>query len=227
MKKIKIYSEAVYFIGIALIAFGAALMEKAGFGLSMVVAPAYLVYMKLSQFWTFFTFGMAEYVLQAILLVAMVAVIKKMRISYLVSFITALLYGFFLDGSMAVIAFIPSDAIWVRIILYVAGLLLTSFGVSTMFKTYISAEVYELLVKEICGKFKLSIPKFKTAYDCISCVISIAMSFVFFGFGKFVGINIGTFVCALVNGKLIGIFSDFLDKKFEFKDKFNFRHYFE
>lgn len=227
MKKIKIYSEAVYFISIALIAFGAAFMEKAGFGLSMVVAPAYLVYMKLSQFWSFFSFGMAEYLLQAVLLVGMVAVIKKMRISYLVSFITALLYGFILDSSMAAIAFIPSDAMWVRIILYIAGLLLTSFGVSTMFKTYISPEVYELLVKEICGKFKISIPKFKTAYDCISCVLSIAMSFAFFGFGKFVGINIGTVICALVNGKLIGVFSDFLDKKFEFKDKFNFRHLFE
>lgn len=227
MKKIKIYSEAVYFIGIALIAFGAAFMEKAGFGLSMVVAPAYLVYMKLSQFWSFFTFGMAEYLLQAVLLVGMVAVIKKMRISYLVSFITALLYGFILDSSMAAIAFIPSDAMWVRIIFYIAGLLLTSFGVSTMFKTYISPEVYELLVKEICGKFKISIPKFKTAYDCISCVLSIAMSFAFFGFGKFVGIYIGTVICALVNGKLIGVFSDFLDKKFEFKDKFKFRHLFE
>lgn len=227
MKKIKIYSEAVYFIGIALIAFGAAFMEKAGFGLSMVVAPAYLVYMKLSQFWSFFTFGMAEYLLQAVLLVGMVAVIKRMRISYLVSFITALLYGFILDSSMAAIAFIPSDAMWVRILLYIAGLLLTSFGVSTMFKTYISPEVYELLVKEICGKFKISIPKFKTAYDCISCVLSIAMSFAFFGFGKFVGINIGTVICALVNGKLIGVFSDFLDKKFEFKDKFKFRHLFE
>ncbi len=227
MKKIKIYSEAVYFIGIALIAFGAAFMEKAGFGLSMVVAPAYLVYMKLSQFWSFFTFEMAEYLLQAVLLVGMVAVIKRMRISYLVSFITALLYGFILDSSMAAIAFIPSDAMWVRIILYIAGLLLTSFGVSTLFKTYISPEVYELLVKEICGKFKISIPKFKTAYDCISCVLSIAMSFAFFGFGKFVGINIGTVICALVNGKLIGAFSDFLDKKFEFKDKFNFRHLFE
>lgn len=227
MKKIKIYSEAVYFIGIALIAFGAAFMEKAGFGLSMVVAPAYLVYMKLSQFWSFFTFGMAEYLLQAVLLVGMVAVIKRMRISYLVSFITALLYGFILDSSMAAIAFIPSDAMWVRILLYIAGLLLTSFGVSTMFKTYISPEVYELLVKEICGKFKISIPKFKTAYDCISCVFSIAMSFAFFGFGKFVGINIGTVICALVNGKLIGVFSDFLDKKFEFKDKFKFRHLFE
>ena len=227
MKKIKIYSETVYFIGIALIAFGAALMEKAGFGLSMVVAPAYLVYMKLSQFWSFFTFGMAEYFLQAILLLGMVGVIKKMRISYLISFLTALLYGFLLDGSIAAIAFIPSDSMWIRIILYITGLLLTSFGVSTMFKTYISPEVYELLVKEICGKFKISIPKFKTAYDCISCVLSIAMSFAFFGFGKFVGINIGTVICALVNGKLIGLFSDFLDNKFEFKDKFNFRHHFE
>ncbi len=201
-------------------------MEKADFGLSMVIAPAYLLYMKVSQYFSFFTFGMAEYILQAILLVAMVIVIKKMRLSYLISFVTAVLYGLLLDGFMAVISFIPIN-IPVRIILYIVGLLFTSLGVTLMFKTYISPEVYELFVKEICKKFNFKISSFKTVYDIISCIVSIVMSFSFFGFGSFVGINIGTIVCALVNGKLIGIFSDFLDKKFKFIDKFKFRKIFE
>ena len=35
-------------------------MEKADFGVSMVVAPAYLLYRWLSPAWSFVTFGMAE-----------------------------------------------------------------------------------------------------------------------------------------------------------------------
>ena len=37
------------------------MMTKANFGVSMVVAPAYLLHLKLSQYWNFITFGVAEY----------------------------------------------------------------------------------------------------------------------------------------------------------------------
>ena len=63
MKKI-FYTESAYVAGTVLLALGTALMEKADFGMSTVVAPAYLLYMKLSQSFPFFTFGMAEYTLQ-------------------------------------------------------------------------------------------------------------------------------------------------------------------
>ena len=45
---------------IVILALGTALMEHADFGVSMVVAPAYLVHLKLRQTITFFSFGMAE-----------------------------------------------------------------------------------------------------------------------------------------------------------------------
>ena len=61
-------TELAYVLGIVSIAWGVVLMEKADFGVSMVVAPAYLLYRWLSPAWGFFTFGMAEYCLQAVLL---------------------------------------------------------------------------------------------------------------------------------------------------------------
>ena len=75
-------TEMAYVLGIVLIAWGVVLMEKADFGVSMIVAPAYLLYRWLSPAWSFFTFGMAEYCLQAVLLIVMVAVIRKFRVSY-------------------------------------------------------------------------------------------------------------------------------------------------
>ena len=56
------YCEFAYIIEIIVLALGTALMERANFGMSMVVAPAYLIHLKVSQFLPFFSFGMAEYV---------------------------------------------------------------------------------------------------------------------------------------------------------------------
>ena len=57
------YTEAAYAICLAALALGTALMERADFGMSMVVAPAYLIYLKVSGYISWFTFGMAEYCL--------------------------------------------------------------------------------------------------------------------------------------------------------------------
>lgn len=72
-------TELAYVLGIVSIAWGVVLMEKADFGVSMIVAPAYLLYRWLSPAWGFFTFGMAEYCLQAVLLIVMTALIRKFR----------------------------------------------------------------------------------------------------------------------------------------------------
>ena len=90
MKK-KFSSELAYVLGLLLVASGVMLMEKADFGVSMVVAPAYVIYRWLSPMWRFFSFGMAIYCFQAVLLVVMCLVLRKFRISYLFSFVTAVI----------------------------------------------------------------------------------------------------------------------------------------
>ena len=80
MKKSKFSTEISYFLGIILLAAATTLMVKADFGVSMVVAPAYILHLKLSQYFDFFTFGVAEYMLQAIMLIALTAVMKKFKI---------------------------------------------------------------------------------------------------------------------------------------------------
>lgn len=108
MKKRRLfYSELAYLIGIFALALGTAFAERADFGLSMVVAPAYLVHLKVSEYLPFFTFGMAEYTLQALLLVILALIMRRFRVSYLFSFVTALFYGLTLDLLMFLISFFP------------------------------------------------------------------------------------------------------------------------
>ena len=82
MKKPVFYTEIAYFLGIALLSLGTALTEYGGFGISMVVAPAYLLHLKICQTLPFFTFGVAEYTLQAVVLLAMILLLRKVKLPY-------------------------------------------------------------------------------------------------------------------------------------------------
>lgn len=227
MKKRVLHSEFAYFAGLILLALGTAMMEKADFGVSMVVAPAYLIYRKLNPLFSFVSFGMAEYLLQLVVLVIMMIILRKVRLSYILSFATAVIYGFILDGCMALTGLIAANPMALRVIFYLLGMVLCSMGVSMLFHTYISPEAYELFVKEISAKLRMDVHRFKTIYDCASCLIAVAMSFAFFGFGVFEGVKLGTVFCALINGSLIGLCSRFYEKHFTFKDGLKLRGFFE
>lgn len=226
MKK-SYYTELAYVTGMLSLALGTAFMERANFGMSMVVAPAYLVYLKVSSYFSWFTFGMAEYCFQLLLIIILSLVLFKFKRKFLFSFVTAVLYGNVLDIMMKIVGYIPDGGFPQRIFFYILGLLLGSLGVSLFFHTYITPEAYELFVKEISDKYGKDIHVVKTIYDCCSCIVAIMMSFIFIGFFKFEGVKFGTIICAICNGFIIGKFTHFLEKRFTFKDALNLRRYFE
>ena len=221
------YTEAAYAIGLAALALGTALIERADFGMSMVVAPAYLVYLKVSEHVSWFTFGMAEYCLQALLIIVLALVLRGFRRRYLFSFITAFIYGNLLDAMMKAVSLIPGSGIGERCACYCTGLVICAVGVSLLFNTYIPPEAYELFVKEISSTFGFDISRTKTVYDCCSCLIAVALSFLFIGFGRFEGVKLGTVLCALVNGRLIGWCSRWFCRRFDFVDALGARSCFE
>ena len=227
MKKKIFYTELAYVFGLIIMAFASAFTEKAGFGMSMVVAPAYILHLKLVEVFPWFSFGVAEYVFQAFLLVLTTLIVRRFKLSYLFSFVTAVIYGTLLDMAMGVISALPTDTIAIRLVWYIIGVASCSLAVSLFFHTYISPEAYELIVKEISDKFGFNINKVKTSYDCISTVLSVALSFVFFGFGVFRGVGIGTVFCALINGLLIGRATKLLEHFFEFKNGLKIDKYFK
>ncbi len=227
MKKLTLHTEICYLLGNLVLAFSCAFMTKADFGLSMVVAPAYLLHLKLSEFHSFFTFGVTEYLFQAFLLVLMIAVLRRFRLSYLFSFVTAVLYGYTLDGALFLIGLVSADGVWLRMVFYIIGLLCCSVGVSLMLHTYIAPEVYELIVKEVPRRYGFGTARFKTAYDLVSCAVAVILSFSFFGLWHFEGVKWGTLICALVNGFLIGKICAFLDRHCNFLDLLPLRRFFD
>ncbi|MBQ3057599.1 MAG: hypothetical protein IJD00_01450 [Clostridia bacterium] len=221
MKRLTIYTEAAYTVGLIMLTFGTALMTAGNFGISMVVAPAYILHLKLSQLCPFFSFGVAEYLLQAVIIILMMLILKRVRIIYLLTFIHTAVYGIFLDLSMAVMPEITNNAYFVRGAVYLCGVLLCTSSLALLFKSYLPLAAYEAFVKNISQRFNFKLFTLKTVFDCIFCVIAVVLSLIFFGEIK--GVGVGTIICAMFYGTTINLFTKLFNKIFVFKDRFSFK----
>ena len=212
------YCELAYILGILALTIGNTFMARADFGMSMVVAPAYIIHLKVSQFASFYTFGVSGYVFQLFLLVVLFIAVQKIEKRYFLSFVTALIYAFVIDVVMIVVGMFPYNGLVWKVIFFISGLLVSTTGVALLMHAKFPPEAYDLFVKEVSRRYNISLVKVKTVYDCCSCVLAVALSLIFFG--AFVGVNWGTIVCALTNGFLIGKISGFLERNFVFKTAF-------
>lgn len=221
MKRIKVYSEVCYLAAILILSLAVAMISSTDFGVSMVVAPAYILSLKVP----FLSFGQAEYVIQAVVFAAFCIVMKKVKLVYFSSFLTGIIYGAVLDLWRLVIPhFNPnvtspgSFAMPLRIVYFVVGMILTSLSVALFFKTYLYPQVYDFFVKGVSEKMGINQTKFKTCYDICSLIVAVIMTLVLFGSIR--GIGIGTVVMALLNGFIIGLFGKLYDRCFEFVPAF-------
>lgn len=209
-------SEAAYLLGLLLLSLAVAILAKVDLGLSMIVAPAYI----LSQYLDGVTFGVAEYILQGFFFLLMCLLLRRFRLTYLFSFATCLLYGLILDLWRLLPFLDPRGAAdlppspWQRGGLFLIGVILTAASVALFFKTYLPPQVYDFFVQTLSTRYSLGIAVCKTCFDLSMLALSIAMSFILFG--GFVGIGWGTVIMALVNGPLIGWFSRLYDRLFSF-----------
>lgn len=193
MKKIKIYSEFIYVVALFGLTFAVAVLSAADFGLSMIGAPAYIISEKIG----FFSFGEWTYIVQGLLFIVFCIAMKKVKLVYFVSFITCVIYGYILDMWRMVIPLLNPDVtapgsmdMWLRIVMFAVGQLLTSFTVMLFLKSYIYPQVCDFFVKGLVERYNLNQVKFKYIYDMSHLVVSVVLSLVFFG--CFVGIGWGT-----------------------------------
>ncbi len=229
MKKIKISSELNYILAILILSLSVAMISCTDFGLSMIVAPAYI----LSQKLTFLTFGQSEYAVQGVLIVLFCILMRRVKPIYFTSFGTGLIYGAVLDLWRWVIPhFNPeitppgSLPFPLRAVYFVVGMLMTSFSIAMFFRTYFYPQVYDFFVKGVSARYGLDRNKFKICYDASFLAISCAMSLILFR--RFVGVGVGTLIMTACNGLLIGAFGKFLDRFFVFEPRFpKFSRYFD
>lgn len=219
--RIRLYEEPVYLAALVMLSLAVAMTAAADFGVSMIVAPAYILSLK----FPFLTFGRAEYIIQALLFAVFCILMRRIKPVYLFSFVTCVIYGFVLDAWRSVVpAFNPavtapgSFALPVRLLLFAGGVLLCSFSIASFYKVYLYPQVYDFFVKMLSRRFNIALPKFKTCFDfcCLAAACVLTLAF----FGRFRGIGVGTIIMTAVNGALIGLFGKVLDRFFVFEPLF-------
>ncbi len=221
MKQIRFPAEICYLLSILLLSFAVAMVAAAGFGVSMIVAPAYILSLKVP----FLTFGQSEYIVQDLLFVVFCLLMGRVKLVYFSSFLTCLIYGAVLDFWRMVVPLLNpavtepgSMAMPVRITLFVCGMLLTAFSVALFYRTYLYPQVYDFFVKGISARFSLNRTKCKIVFDVCSLAAALALSLLFFR--RFNGIGIGTLIMTAFNGLLIGAFGKAIDRLFVFEPLF-------
>lgn len=224
MKKPILYTEIAYLVGIVLLAVGNSLSAFADFGMSMVVAPAYVLHLALSDLWPWFSFGLAEYAIQALIILALIVVTRRVKARFFLSYCTTLLYGLVLDAVAAPIGLLPA---WfgVRLAAFLLGFLLTAAGVALLLTPYFPPGLYEVFVQEITARWKWKFGVVKTVYDLCSLVVAVVMSLLVFGTLR--GIGVATVVCAFLNGTAIHLFGRLFSRLFAVKDALPWRGFFE
>ncbi len=228
-RTIPLPSELFFVVGVVFMALGVACVSKSVFGYSMIVAPAYILHAKTGGV---ISFGTMEYLWQGVQLIVMCLIIRRFRVGYLFSFVTAVIYGLILDGFLWALSGIPAEHIAVRALFFTLGTVCISFAVATSVRTYLAPAVYELFVKEFADRYGKPFGRVKWVYDFINLAISITLSITLFGFGVFsdfsfsalwkavtdgyilTGIGVGTFVAAVVNGPCIGAIGRVIDRFF-------------
>lgn len=219
-RKIKKMGETSWVLGTVLCGLGVCLSANSGFGVSMVAAPAYILYIKMNSFFPWLTFGMTEYFLQGTLVLFCCVVMGRFKWKYLLSFGTAICYGFCLDFWRILFGTAVYPLLWQRIFSGIAGMLITAFAIALFLRTYLPQEAYELVVKELTEKTGANMHKIKWIYDITSLVAAVLLMLFFFHRFSLDMIGIGTLLLTLCNTPLIALFGRILDKHVTFSPAF-------
>ncbi|MBP5177679.1 MAG: hypothetical protein ILP02_03745 [Clostridia bacterium] len=220
MKQIRKFGEAGWLIAMILCSLGVCMSAKSGFGVSMVVAPAYVLSNYLQPILPFFTFGNTDYILQGLLILAVMAVVRKVKLKYPLCFLTCVIYGLMLDGWRLLFGTDIPEALYVRIIYMIAGALVTSLSIALYLRSFMPQQGYELFVYEIATEKRKNMNLVKWVYDAVSLVVAIVMMLLLFGRFDYELVGIGTLILTVINTPLIAICGRLLDKFIDFSPMF-------
>ena len=216
-KKIQNCGEIAWLCGIVLCSLGVCLSTRSGLGVSMIVAPAYNIYLKVSKYLPWFTLGMSQYMFQGLLIIVTTLCVRHFKLKYLLCFLTAVIHGLAVDGWRLVIGSRVAETLPMQIFFCATGAVATALAISLMLRTYLPQEVYELFVKEVADKYSFSINKTKWVFDISALALGIVLMLVLFKEFSTQIIGVGTIVLTFLNTPLITLFGRIFDKYVSFE----------
>lgn len=211
-KKIGKVGELSWVVGNILCAIGNCLVSKSAFGLSAIIAPAFVI----NKFENNLSVGVSEYLIQGILLLLCCILIGKFKKKFIATICNILFYGTAFDTVDYILAPIQPNTTTERIIVAVIGTIITGFAIALMLRTYIPPSAYEIFVKEVAETKNINVNKMKLLFDASMLALTFILMFALLGEFRFDIVGPLTIISAFVNSLLISFFGKLLDKKFDF-----------
>lgn len=219
-QKISRTNELFYVFGMLLCALGVTLSANSGFGVSMVVAPAYVLHRYLVLLFPWFSFGVAEYALQGAIILITAAVCRRLKWKYLFGVVGVLFYGTAVDFWRLLLGTAVPEAMALRLVFAVLGAVLVSLSIAMLLRTYLPQQSYELCVQEVVARYSLPLGRVKWTYDAVSLALAVLLMLVLFGRFDTTIIGPATLVLTLVNAPMISLFGRILERFFDFSAAF-------
>ncbi|MDW5562784.1 MAG: DUF6198 family protein [Methanomassiliicoccus sp.] len=191
--KVRLPGEVALAMGLLLISFAVTLMVRADFGISTLSSLPYV----LSRIFTGLSFGAWNLVFQVTLLIILLAVTKRFKAGYVISFILTMAFGTILDIFSGLLSALPSD-LWLRAFYAVAAYFIMCVAISLMIGSKVPLMIVDSFIYDLTKHHEVSFRRMKTFIDIILVCLSAALSFVFLG--TLTGVGIGTIIMALITG---------------------------
>ncbi len=198
-KKLIVFYEFMFALGLICISAGLSFMVRSNLGISVASSMPYVI----SHRFGAITFGTWSYIVQGFLVLLLIIIVRKIKISYVLSFLVSVVFGYLLDFFTGATAALPVDHIWLRFVYYAVGLFVLSFGIASVVFSQWPPIPFDLFVKELALHKNLSFKKTKTGFD-LSCLAFSSVFLIIF-IRQITGIGPGTIISALFNGTLVSL----------------------
>lgn len=202
--------ELALIAGLVCASIAVCLLLKSGLGVSVISSVALSLYYSAPVL----SFGTWNIIFQIGVLLLLIAILKKVNISYFVSLGVGVVFGILLDVMKPIVFSLP-DETWLIPVYVAASMLIISVGITFFMKCQMPLLPCDIFVRNIVIEKHLPLGRTKTIFD-ISCLIfAIAVSLIFAGAIRDIGI--GTVISAVFTGTLVALVSKGISKVFDFR----------
>ena len=187
-----------FILGLIINSFGVAFITKSALGTSQISSIPYVLSLK----FTMLTFGQTTFLFNMIFIVMQIAILKKdfHPIQFL-QVLANILFSFFIDISMLVLAWLNPQTLPLRILSLLIGCAILAIGISVEVAPDVIKVPGEGIVHAMARVSGMEFGKVKIRFDVTLIVMATLLSFLFFH--KLNGIGLGTIISAVLVGPMI------------------------
>ena len=204
MNKLKRY--VIFLVGLFVNSLGVSLITKASLGTSPISSIPYVLSLSFP-----FTLGNFTIFFSIFLILLQLLILRKnFKLEHVLQIPVSIVFGYFIDLTMLLFAWVNPQAYIMKIIYLLIGCLILGFGVYMEVLADVVMLPGESFVRAIVLTWKTNFGTTKICFDVSMSVIAAILSFVFTG--RLNGVREGTIIAAL----LVGFIARVLGKKLAF-----------